>query len=300
MKKLIVYPVLFISIIPTIFAQSITGHEPKDFDDPEAWALKYFASVSLFSGYGTQQSREQGWFDFGIEVVSIPTLGKSYRTVGFAGTKEENLNNAPVLIRPVASIYLDENFSLSFSYVPPVELWDVKAHVFSSSANWKILENNSWTIGSRVYWQLGETVGHFTCSEEFVAPGTFCQHLSNDRAILNYIGAEINISKRFNKFYDFTPYLGIGVNHMNLEFHVNSSRFGIPDSISQSTSGNTYNFTGGFNLPVGKNLNFGLQLLYSPLYVRRAPGRHRENDSLVNFRTQITYHFGKGLLKRIR
>jgi hypothetical protein len=38
----------------------LDGREEMDFDRPESWALKYFASVSMMRGFGTPQPTDSG------------------------------------------------------------------------------------------------------------------------------------------------------------------------------------------------------------------------------------------------
>ncbi len=97
---------------------------------PEAWAMKYFTSLTLLTGYGPIAPREKGWIDLGLEFVEFPFLNEEERRVEFDGAKVENLNNAPLSIRPIVSLYLAEKISLSATYTPPVELWDVKANQY--------------------------------------------------------------------------------------------------------------------------------------------------------------------------
>src|SRR5215475_3085583 len=74
------------------------------FDRPEAWALKYFASTTLLSGLTPPEpaeGRRPGSITLGLELDWIPELDLGQRTVGFNGTKPEDLNKAPILARPV-------------------------------------------------------------------------------------------------------------------------------------------------------------------------------------------------------
>jgi len=303
MKKIL--PLLIICLLGLSFpcalqAQGLPDPEFLDFDAPESWALKYFASASLITGYGPLTSREAGWIDLQLEVVEIPFLGEEYRRVGFSGTKVENLNNAPISIRPHLIYYMREKLALSLSYVPPIELWDVKANLLAGSINWSPINKDPWTVGLRIYWQIGTADGAFTCTEENVAAGDDfeknpfgCNKISRDRAHLDYLGVEISAAYRIDKLKGLRPFVAVGYNRMNLKFGLNSTLFGEPDIRTQRNQGETVTFIGGFTLPLTSKLRFGLQLFYAPLDVRRNFRETAENDSFVNLRTQITYHFGK-------
>jgi len=303
MKKILLLLIICLpglSFPCALLAQGRPDPEFFDFDAPEAWALKYFTSASLITGYGPLISREAGWIDLQLEVVEIPFLDQEYRRIGFNGTKVENLNNAPISIRPHLTYYLREKLALSLTYVPPIELWDVKANLLAGSINWSPINKGPWTVGLRIYGQIGTADGAFTCSEENVAGGDNfeknpygCNKVSRDRAHLDYLGAEISAAYRIDKLKGLRPFVAVGYNRMNLKFGINSTLFGEEDSRTQKSQGETVTFSGGFTIPLTSNLQFGLQLFYAPLDVRRSFRETAENDSLVNLRTQITYHFGK-------
>ncbi len=267
---------------------------------PEAWAMKYFSSTSLLTGYGPIDKREKGWIDLGLEIVEIPFLNEEERRVGFDGAKVENLNNAPISLRPIISFYLSEKISLSASYTPPIELWDVKANIFSFSLNWRAYEKGPLAAGLRFYGQKGAATGAFTCTEDNVRAGDDfvgnpwgCAEVSRDRVHMDYYGAEGSISYRMEKLNGLTPYFSVGWNHMRTKFKLDSSLFGQPDRRLEKAEGNTVSYSGGFVYPVNDKLSFGFQVFYTPLDVIRFPDTVSENDSLINVRAQFTYHFGK-------
>ncbi len=267
---------------------------------PEAWAMKYFNSVSLLTGYGPIAQREKGWIDFGLELVDIPSLSEEERRVGFDGAKVENLNNAPISIRPIISYYLTEKISFSGSYIPPIELWDVKANIFSFSLNWRAYEKGPFALGVRLYGQTGAATGAFTCTEDNVRAGNDfegnpwgCAEVSRDRVHMDYYGGEGSISYRLEKLNGLTPYFSVGWNHMRNKFKLDSSLFGQPDKRLEKGESNTVSYSGGFVYPLNGKLSFGFQVFYTPLDVIRFPDTVSENDSLFNVRAQFIYHFGK-------
>src|SRR5262245_24939001 len=74
--------------------------ESLDSDRPEAWAMNYYTSVALFTGFGTPHSREFGSIELGGELDWLPQQGIAERRVGFNGTKLDDLNKAPIFGRP--------------------------------------------------------------------------------------------------------------------------------------------------------------------------------------------------------
>ena len=126
-----------ISAALLVLAASVEGLTAQfQFDDteilastrPEAWAMKYFTSLTLLTGYGPIASREEGWIDLGLEVVEFPFLSEEERKVGFNGEKVEDLNNAeegplPVFNKSVVSRISRSNLRQSGSRRSANEGW---------------------------------------------------------------------------------------------------------------------------------------------------------------------------------
>ncbi len=274
--------------------------EHVDFDRPEAWALKYFASASLLTGHGVASAHQPGTLLLEGEIIQVPFLGEEYRRVGFEGVKVENLNNAPIILRPRLTYYFTERLSATASYVPPVEFWDVTPNVLAGSLNWLVYPGKTLHWGVRFYGQIGSAEGPFTCSEEVVAAGDDfevnpfgCSKVSQDTAFMDYYGAELSVAYPLKKLGGLTPYFGIGVNHMRLKFKIDSTLFGEPDRRTQRNSGNTVNFQGGVTLNIRPRIRLGIQAFYTPLDVVRQGNTSPENDSLFNLRAQMSTTFGK-------
>ena len=84
--------------------------------EPEAWAMKYFNSVSLLTGLGPPRVREPWSFEIGLELDTIPRLDEDQRRVGFGGAKVEDLNRLPAFFRPRLTIGLPAKWSLDVAY----------------------------------------------------------------------------------------------------------------------------------------------------------------------------------------
>src|SRR5690348_960749 len=87
---------LLLALSAPLFADSF--REELDRRRPEAWAMRYFAAATLSTGVGIPVSRRRGDFDLGLEADSIPYLSTEQRTVGFHGTKVEDLNRSPAVV----------------------------------------------------------------------------------------------------------------------------------------------------------------------------------------------------------
>ena len=77
------------------------------FERPEAWGLKYFASTTLLSGLATPEPIEGhrvGSIAVGFELGWLPALDAGQQQIGFNGKAPQDLNQAPVLMRPVVRV----------------------------------------------------------------------------------------------------------------------------------------------------------------------------------------------------
>ena len=108
----------------------VSGAENLDFDRPEAWAMKYFASLSLLTSMGAPKAYEPGAILLGFEGGWVPHLSEEQRRVGFNGTKLEDLNKTSFFGRVRATVGLPSKFSVDIGYVPPIELNGAKPHFF--------------------------------------------------------------------------------------------------------------------------------------------------------------------------
>ncbi|HSO24479.1 MAG TPA: hypothetical protein VLT81_16370, partial [Chondromyces sp.] len=79
--------VLLAVIAPPAAAQVIDDVEELAWDRPEAWAMKYFNSVSLLTGLGPPRTREPWSIELGLEAGLIPHLDEDQRRIGFGGAK---------------------------------------------------------------------------------------------------------------------------------------------------------------------------------------------------------------------
>ena len=148
---------------PASAQEIIAFNEHLDSHRPEAWAMNYFTSITLFSGLSVPRSRELGSIEIAAEAGWIPFLSKGERTVGFNGTKEEDLNHSPVFARPRVTIGLPWRAALTLSYVPPLRIAGLKPHLFAFALERPLYERDPITVGLRFYGQVGKVKGPITC-----------------------------------------------------------------------------------------------------------------------------------------
>jgi len=288
---------LCLSSLEIAVAQSqIQFDEELDFDRPEAWAMKYFASVSLFTGLGVPRNLPPGSVDLGLELDWVPSLSEAERTVGFNGTKEEDLNRTEFFVRPRLQVGLPKKFSLALSWVPPIEAFNVKPNLLSLAIGRPIASPGKWRFGLRVAGQYGKIQGDFTCTQAEAAAGPdrdrnpfLCEAPSSDEIQVRSASLELSGTRQIGKARPFEPYFSIAANLMDLEFQVDALYSGLVDRTRLLADGETYYVTAGFQYLGWKRSQLGVELFYTPLDVLRPPSTSTQTDGLFNARTFVSY-----------
>jgi hypothetical protein len=271
------------------------GGEHIDFDRPEAWAMQYFAAVSTFTGLGPPVRREPWSVDLGLDLGWIPSLSEAERTVGYNGTKVEDLNRLPVFGRPRVTVGLPGGFSADLGWVPPIEINGVTSNLFAAAVERPVLEHERWTLGLRAYGQLGDVTGDFTCPEDVAsqAPGSpgnpyGCNEPSSDTSTLNNVGLALTGGAKIGG--GGLVHLSGGATYNDLAFQVDAVTYGYPDHTRLLADGWTGWVAAGLGWPLGARTWVAGEAFYSPLWVVRPPDTSRQNDGLFNLRVLLRFH----------
>ena len=282
-------------------ANSFNNNYHISFNRPEAWGLKYFASTSLLNGLQPPEPPEGqrfGSVTLGLETDWLPSLDAGQRRIGFNGTSPEDLNKAPVLVRPVVRIGLPKKFSLILAAPPPFQVFGVTAHLFAFGVERPILERGHWTLNWRGYGQVGSVKGAFTCPHSVLgfAPGsadnpTECVGESADVASLRYAGTEFQFAYRIPNMPKLVPHVAVAGNFMDLALQVHAPVSGGLDQTRMWTRGGTFSTTAGISYLFTKQMAFTVDVFYSPLWVQRSAGAPTTNDGLFNVRALLSYSF---------
>lgn len=266
-----------------------------DFSRPEAWALKYFSAVSTFTALGPPVVREPGSIDFGLELGWIPSLSESQRRVGFDGTALEDLNKSPLFGRPRLTVGLPAGFSVEGAWVPPVGINGQRANLFAAALERPFVDADPWTLGFRLYGQLGHAKGDFTCSKDVASqpPGSSgnprsCDVPSADSATLNNVGLALTGGVKLGG--GGALHFAGGGTYNDLVFQVGAVTAGVPDNTRLATHGWTGWVAAGAGWPLGKGASIAAEAYYSPLLVRRPPQEATQNDGLFNVRALLRFH----------
>ena len=280
-----------------VSAQEVVGStEELSFDRPEAWAMKYFASATMLTGLGPPEARDPWSVEVGLEVGWLPHLDEDQRRVGFNGTKVEDLNRLPALVRPRVRIGLPARLTLDLSWVPPVELEGLEANLVAVGLERPLVERERWTLGLRVIGQLGELEGDLTCSEEDAShpPGSpenefGCEAPSQDTIQLDYVGAAVTGGVDLSTSGTGTLHYAVAASYLDLETQVDALTYGYRDRNRLLASGWTYWATVGVSWQPWQRTGIAAEVFYSPLTVRRSPTASQENDGLLNVRVMLDY-----------
>ncbi len=276
-------------------AAAQTQAQQIDFDNPEAWALKYFSSVSTFTAIGPPVVREAGAIDFGLEGGWIPRLSDSQRRVGFAGTELEDLNKTAAFGRPRLTVGLPGGFSVEAAWVPPIMINGGRSNLVAAAIERPFLVQDPWTLGLRLYGQLGHSKGDYTCSEDVVAHPSgssgnpkSCDARSQDSATLNNVGAALTGGVKVGG--GGAVHFAVGGTYHDLVFQVGAVTAGVPDNTRLATHGWTGWVAAGAGWPLGKSASIAAEAYYSPLLVFRPPDPDTRNDGLFNVRALVRFH----------
>ena len=269
------------------------------FDRPEAWAMLYFASASLPSTVTSYGALQPGEWEVSLEYAQIPSLSEDERRVGFNGSKLEDLNRVPFLVRPAVRVGLGKRFSLAASYVPPVEIDDVEPHILTLSLGRPVHETEHWQLNLGLVGQVGRVEGDFTCSASVVAAGDDpelnpfgCEEPSSDEHRYASLGLELGSRWELGVEGAWAPYLALSYHHMDLEFRVDAAYSGIIDKTVLLTDGRIWSAAAGLAYVFSERWALSGEFFYTPLDVVRPPSTSTQTDALFNLRAVLSYSFG--------
>lgn len=271
------------------------------FERPEAWGLKYFASVSLLSGLPAPPQPEEshvGTVTLSLEMDWLPQLNAGQQRIGFDGTVPEGLNKAPIFARPVIRVQLPHKFVVLAAAPPPIELFGVRTHLLAFGVERPLVERGPWTIGWRGYGQVGSVKGAFTCPDSVLgfasgSPGnpTNCVGQSADVATLRYAGIEFDVSHRLPRLPKIAPHAAVGGSFLDTAFQTHAPVVTGLDETRLWTRGGIFSTSGGVTYLASRRTAVTVDAFYTPLWVRREAGGPRTNDGLFNVRALLSYTF---------
>lgn len=270
--------------------------EELEFDRPEAWAMAYFGSITLTTGFGVPRRLPAGAVELGFEGGWVPTLSDEEQRVGFNGIKQEDLNKTSVFGRGVATVGLGAGFSATLGYVPPVEVGGVEPEVLSLSLGRPLVERRGWRLGLRVYAQTGTLAGDITCDRATAAAGADpvrnpfgCERPSADEMSIDLYGAALGLAFPLGRDGGVEPFVTVATNEIDSEFQVDALYFNLLDRTLLVTEGSTVSWTVGVDWRLAPGWRLVSEVFYTSLDIVPTFGARRESRDLVNGRLLVAY-----------
>jgi opacity protein-like surface antigen len=274
----------------------ISETETLEFDRPEAWGMKYYASLGLLTSMGAPERRAPGEVVVGFEGASVPQLSDEERRLGFNGTKLEDVNRTSFFGRVRGSVGLGAGLALDVAWTPPIELDGAKPNLLAAALSRPFSLSHSWRLGLRGYGQIGKIEADITCSADEVAGGNdldqnpfLCTEPSKDESRQKAIGLELVAG--YDSGGRFKPYAGVAVSYMDLEFRINAL-YGaglIEDHTVQLTDGTTVAALAGVTFAPSPRWRITGEAFYSWLDIQRPPATTASNEGFFNVRFFVSY-----------
>jgi hypothetical protein len=269
-------------------------HERLDFDRPEAWAMKYFASVARLSSMGPPSELGIGELEVALELGWVPTLGEEQRRVGFLGTKPEHLNRSSVFARPRLSAGLPGDLTLSVGYVPPVRVAGIEPHLLALALQRPLWQGRLWRLGGGAALEWGEFRGDITCERAAAAAGEDpqrnpyrCLEPSRDRMELRQGSLELTAARMLPLGVE--PYATVSAGYLDSRFRVGARYGSVIDRTLLTTEGVTWAYSAGLAYQPRPRWRLVGELFYAPLAVVRSTGGPTRNDELFNARALVAW-----------
>jgi hypothetical protein len=268
------------------------------FDRPEAWAMKYFTSATTLNGLSTPDVPQPWSLAVQFESGWLPTLSTTQERVGFDGTAPEDLNQAPVFLRPRVEIGLPHRLSIIVAVDPPIRAFGVTPRLLALGVDGVIHESDAWRFGWRAHGQVGTVTAAVSCPASVVAfpPGsannpTGCTAESADVSTLRYGGAELQGARRVGR--RLVPHAAVGANFIDGIFQTDAQTYGQPDHTRLQSSGVTFAASAGVGYVLSDRFTFAADVFYSPLSVQRTATSATTIDPMINARGLISYRVNR-------
>jgi hypothetical protein len=265
-----------------------------DFDRPEAWAMKYFTSATFVSGLNVPGETKAGAIGIGLEGGWLPRLSDSKQRVGFNGAVPEDLNKAPLFLRPRVTVGLPHRLAIIAAVTPPIRAFGVTPRLAALALQWTMVDGRDWSVGWRAHGQTGSVTGAITCPVRVLAfaPGSpgnprGCDAESSDVTTLRYGGVELQTARRMSR--TMLGHAAVGVNIIDGAFETRAQTFGSPDRTLLRATGVTFSTSAGVAYLISDRLAIAADGFYTPLTVKRTAASSRAIDPLINARVLLTY-----------
>jgi hypothetical protein len=268
-------------------------HERLDSDRPEAWAMHYFTSATLMTGFGRTPALRTGQWAMAAELGHIPELSREQQRVGLGGTKVEDLNKSPVVGRLRGWVGLPGGWVGELGYTPPLDINGTRPNGLVAVAIGRVvLDRGDFSLSARLFAQHGSVSGDITCPSDVAGVQDpdinpyGCKAPSDDRMQLDYYGLELGSALERGPWQWHASVAAVRTEN---EVQVDAYTFGIHDRTRLTSTDVLPAIALGASRRFGEHWRAGAEALYVPLQVRRDADGAAENDPLTSFRLYLRY-----------
>ena len=286
---------MWLLVVPSLaWGQSLfRSNEILEADRPEAWAMAYAASGTLLTSTGDAPSLEPGRWMLALDVAQLPRLSDAQQRIGFNGVKQEDLNRSPVFGRARAWVGLPGGWIGEIGYTPPLRIEDTQPrHFIALGIGRRLVARDAFHLSWRVFGQHGDVEGDITCPARLAgiddpARNPYgCQAPSRDVASLNDYG--IGLTSSWSA-HGWQGYLETTVLRTETQVQVDALTFDARDRSRLVAHDVLATAAAGVRRDLGAHFDWGAEVLFVPLRVRRAADAPSERDDFVGLRLQLRY-----------
>lgn len=266
-------------------------HDEIDFDRPEAWGLKYAATVAASTILGATDDLAPGAIEMALEIAPVPSLSAEDRRLGFVGTKIEDIDRPAAFGRLRWRIGLPRGWAVGLGIVPPLRLEGLEPRLAAVDLSRVSAASPRLRLVARAAIESGEIRGDITCSANDVAAGDdrvrnpfLCEARSRDVASIDSVGIGLTLVVKGRGGLD--PYLGFAVRHLDASFQVDARYSGLHDRTRLDTDGWIGWVAAGASHRSNGGWRATAEVQYAPLQFRR-PGDGGSRRSVVDIRFAV-------------
>lgn len=194
-------------------------------DSNEAKLFGIRAVAVAFSPAAAPRVPAPGRVELGLELTYLTEIDSltAVPETCYPGKAADNVNILSVLPRPRILVGLPAGFAFEGSWVPPIRFSGVKANLFGLGLSRPLaIAGGRGLVTPRLHATLGEVHAPVTCPEEVLDDPTsscFNGTESDDSYQPNQLGVDVSLAWPLGS--GFTPYGGIGWEHLDPTFQVN-------------------------------------------------------------------------------
>lgn len=294
---------LLAGLVPSAASGQIVLRDDEElrFDRPEAWAMAWFAALTLPNGLGGPDELTPGEVELAFEGGWVPSLSAEERRVGFRGTKVEDLNRTAAVGRPTVTVGLPAGWTLEAGWMPPLDVDGIEPDLLSLAVAKTLWRGERLLLAARVMGEDGSFRGDLTCSRDDVRRGPDldsavfidCEAPSDDEQELTVWGGELQAAFPLSGAAHVAPYASVGWARLDAALQIDARYNGILDRSRLSTEGSFWTAAAGLEWQPSSRWRLAGELFYAPLDVVRRGGSgrasERETDAVLNARAMLAY-----------